>query len=51
MYEERLRKPFITKTHMDNILIFQIYIDDIIFGATTELMCREFVNYCRENLR
>ena len=27
---------------MNDILIMQIYMDDIIFGATNELLCEEF---------
>jgi transposase InsO family protein len=32
------------KTHKHDILIVQIYVDDIIFGATNECMCKEFAN-------
>ena len=30
------------KKHKDDILIIQIYIDDITFGDTNELLCEEF---------
>jgi len=30
------------KAKIGNLLIAQIYVDDIIFGATTERMCKEF---------
>jgi len=32
------------KTHDSDLLIDQIYVDDIIFGATKEKMCEEFSN-------
>ena len=32
--------------HVENdILIVQIYVDDIIFGSTYELLCKEFEQY------
>ena len=31
-----------TKKDNENLLIIQIYIDDIIFGATSEYLCDEF---------
>ena len=35
--------------HVDSdILIFQIYFDDIIFGSTNELLCKEF-ELCMQN--
>ena len=30
------------KTKNDDLLIVQIYVDDIIFGATNETLCEEF---------
>ena len=30
------------KTSGEDILLVQIYVDDIIFGATNEAMCKEF---------
>ena len=30
------------KHHKNKILIVQIYVDDIIFGATNEFLCKEF---------
>jgi hypothetical protein len=33
-----------TKTKNDDLLIVQIYVDDIIFGSTNENMCSEFSN-------
>jgi uncharacterized membrane protein YciS (DUF1049 family) len=32
------------KTHKHDLLIVQVYVDDIIFGATNEIMCEEFSN-------
>ena len=32
------------KTHNSDLLIVQVYVDDIIFGATKEKMCEEFSN-------
>ncbi|KAK2388390.1 putative mitochondrial protein [Trifolium repens] len=32
------------KTHKHDLLIVQVYVDDIIFGATNEKMCEEFSN-------
>ncbi|WJX93540.1 hypothetical protein P8452_75051 [Trifolium repens] len=32
------------KTHKHDLLIVQVYVDDIIFGATNENMCEEFSN-------
>ncbi|KAL3520041.1 hypothetical protein ACH5RR_018190 [Cinchona calisaya] len=31
-----------TKTNLNGLLIVQIYVDDIIFGATNESLCKEF---------
>lgn len=31
-----------TKRHKQDILVVQIYVDDIIFGATNENLCKEF---------
>ena len=32
----------LVKTKNDDLLIVQIYVDDIIFGATNEILCKEF---------
>ena len=32
------------KNRGSDILVVQIYINDIIFGATNELLCKEFAN-------
>ena len=37
----KLRAPFLEKKKTD-ILIVQIYIDDIIFDATNEYLCKDF---------
>jgi len=33
-----------TKIHNSDLLIVQVYVDDIIFGATKEKMCEKFSN-------
>ena len=35
------------KTHNSDLLIVEVYVDDIIFGATKEKMCEEFSNLVR----
>ncbi|KAJ9557840.1 hypothetical protein OSB04_012454 [Centaurea solstitialis] len=39
--EVQLTSPYSKKTH-DDILLVQIYVDDIIFGSTDVSMCKEF---------
>ena len=34
----------VRKTHNSDLLIVQVYVDDIIFGATKVKMCEEFSN-------
>ena len=36
--------------HVDNILLVQIYVDDIIFGSTNEKFCKDFES-CIEKFR
>ena len=38
---------FIKKKNED-LLVVQIYVDDIIFGATTHVLCEEFANLMKE---
>ena len=38
----KVDKTLFTKHNGDDILIVQIYVDDIIFGSTNELLCKEF---------
>ena len=40
LQEERL----IPQEKMHDILLVQIYVDDIIFGATNDSLCKEFSN-------
>ena len=40
-----------TETKNDDLLIVQIYVDDIIFGSTNKNMCSEFSNLCKKNLK
>ena len=35
-------KIFFTKTKENNLIIIQIYVDDILFGATNNNLCEEF---------
>ena len=37
-----------TKRTGDDLLLVQIYVDDIIFGSTNELLCREFEKVMQE---
>ena len=39
------------KVKNKDMLIVQIYVDDIIFGATNENMCKEFAKVCKVNSR
>ncbi|KAK2428124.1 putative mitochondrial protein [Trifolium repens] len=38
------------KTNKQDLLIVQVYVDDIIFGATNEKMCEEFSNLMQSEL-
>ena len=38
----KLRAPFLEEKKDKDILIVQIYIDDIIFDATNEYLCKDF---------
>ena len=40
--EDKLIKPFFIKKTEHDILLVQIYVGDIIFGATKESLCKEF---------
>jgi len=42
--EDKLILHSLEKTHNSDLLIVQVYVDDIIFGATKEKMCEEFSN-------
>ena len=39
----KVGKILFTKNQLDDILIVQIYTDDIIFSTTKESMCKEFI--------
>ena len=39
------------KLRQNDILIVQIYVDDIIFGATNVSLCEDFPSLCIVNLR
>ena len=36
-------KTLFTKVYDKNILVVQIYVDDIVFGATNDALCKEFL--------
>ena len=40
-----------TKRKNHNLLIIQIYVDDIIFGSTNSSLCEEFVNLIHEEFK
>ena len=35
-------KTLFTKLHEKDIVVVQIYVDDIIFGATNDVLCKDF---------
>ena len=35
-------KTLFTKRHKNDIILVQVYVDDIIFGSTNELLCKKF---------
>jgi len=37
-------KTFFIKKKKDYIILVQVYVDDIIFGSTNEVLCEAFVN-------
>jgi hypothetical protein len=41
---------FFTKRKGKDILIVQIYVDDIIFGITNESLCKDFVKHIQDEL-
>ena len=41
---DKIDKTLFFKNRGSDILVVQIYVDDIIFGATNELLCKEFAN-------
>ena len=46
--EDKLIQHFFKKTLEKNILIVQIYVDDIIFGSTNASLCKEFSKLMQE---
>jgi len=40
----QIDKTLFTKTKAKDFLIIQIYVDDILFGATNNSLCEEFLN-------
>ena len=49
--EGKLTPHFLEKTHNSDLLIVQVYVDDIIFGATKEKCVNNFPTLCKVNLR
>jgi len=43
MREEKLIRLFLIKKSKSAIILVQLYVDDIIFGATDDCLCEEFV--------
>jgi len=41
--EEETDKTLIIKRACDDIILVQVYVDDIIFGSTNEILCEQFV--------
>ena len=39
-----------TKTKENDILLVQIYVDDIIFGATNVCLCKEFAKFMHSEI-
>ena len=39
---ENVDKTLFIKRKSNELLVVQIYVDDIIFGATNEILCKEF---------
>ena len=48
---EKVDTILFLKKKDENLLIMQIYVDDIIFGGTIHSLYEEFVNLCKENLK
>jgi len=48
MKEERLTKPFSLKKSDFVVILVQIYVDDIIFGSSSDKLCEEFVKAMQE---
>ena len=44
----KVDKTLFTKHNGDDILIVQVYVDNIIFGSTNELLCKKF-EICMRN--
>ncbi|GKD83480.1 ribonuclease H-like domain-containing protein, partial [Tanacetum coccineum] len=43
-------KTLFIKKNKSDIMLVQVYVDDIIFGSTTQSMCTEFEDYLKESL-
>ena len=40
----KIDTTLLIKNESSNILIIQVYVDDIMFGGTSEKLCKEFAN-------
>jgi hypothetical protein len=47
---DKIDTIFFTKRKGKDILIVQIYVDDIIFGITNESLCKDFVKHIQDEL-
>lgn len=47
---EKVNLNLFIKYKGDDMIIVQIYVDDILFGATNELLCKDFENVYIVNL-
>jgi hypothetical protein len=47
---DKIDTIFFTKRKGKDILIVQIYVDDIIFGITNESLCKNFVKHIQDEL-
>ncbi|GJR68938.1 retrovirus-related pol polyprotein from transposon TNT 1-94 [Tanacetum coccineum] len=46
-----INKTLFIKRHKDDILLVQVYVDDIIFGSTKKELCTEFENLMHEKFQ
>ena len=47
----KINKNFFIKTKEEDFLIIQVYVVDIILGATNNLLCQEFSNLISKELK
>ena len=44
-------KTLFIKHESREVLLVQVYVDDIIFGSTKDYLCKDFLSSCKVNLR